>query len=705
MKIADIKQPPVSGTGERGAETGKPGKVAVSGKVLAGSHFPAASIKPPVETHHSSASNKPLAETHPPAVSGKPLAEAHSQTASGKPLVETHHSSASGKPLAETPSPPASVPSEPTVSAQTARLDDVLRSYGFKVSDENRAILQLMSDNGIPLTHENVAKMNQAMKLTHAPDKALFLFNNGIRLTQANAAQLEGFAEGSTRITEQISRLLQAVADLPDTATARQVYQALAKTVLPGGDPGTLAAMPGHAPIVMGSAVLPGNAALAGHTVLSSGTVFPGNDTLPGNNIAPNTHAVLPELPMTNTANNGPMVISEPANMLTNMGNVLTSSLTGSSASLVVRSLAGSPTGSTTDSSTGLGVGSPTGSAADSPTGLGVGSPIGTTADSPTGSLTGSPVGSSSSSPADLPTGSSESPLPNNGQTQAPGAATPSFATSPPTTPNTIPSNPTANEGAANTGAVNTGFEALSPATPSNNASLAEPPATAQEIRPEALETAFIQRTPASTSPAKPVPPRLAFSLTNSTPQDIDRFINTLRESLQEARQILAGNRETPAAARVMQEIQSLANHIDFVCQIKDHLFFQLPLLHNGQESQAAFHIYKNTKKEAAKSGGTSSALIALETAFMGLFETYVQKTGTAVHCQFRLDSSAIEQKVRDNIHKLEALLQNHRFSLSSFSFAKPGKPYTLLDSPTLFDDDFVTQHTENTLPRFDKRA
>jgi hypothetical protein len=148
-----------------------------------------------------------------------------------------------------------------------------------------------------------------------------------------------------------------------------------------------------------------------------------------------------------------------------------------------------------------------------------------------------------------------------------------------------------------------------------------------------------------------------------------------------------------------MQEVQTLSGQIDFMSQLKNPYFMQIPLFHDGQEMQAALHILRNPKKkETAKD--SSSALIALDTAFMGLFETFVQKTAQAVTCQFRLRDKKVEQAVRANIHKLDALLRDKQYSLSAFSFLPSGEPYTVLDSPKLTEEAPVVD-----VRGFDKRA
>ncbi|MCL2240858.1 MAG: flagellar hook-length control protein FliK, partial [Defluviitaleaceae bacterium] len=204
-----------------------------------------------------------------------------------------------------------------------------------------------------------------------------------------------------------------------------------------------------------------------------------------------------------------------------------------------------------------------------------------------------------------------------------------------------------------------------------------------------------------SNLPASP----LAFRLPDSTPADIDRFLNNLRDGLNQIRQLLSNNpNPSPAEARVLQETRALSNHIDFTAQIRNQMYVQLPIFHNGQETQTTLHVYRDAKKKAEGKKDAYSALVALETASLGHFETYVQKNENAVHCQFRLDNPHIEQLVRNNIHQLETLLRHYKYSLS-FAFATPGKPYTLLDSPALFDEDFAIHTLEDAPPRFDKRA
>jgi len=180
---------------------------------------------------------------------------------------------------------------------------------------------------------------------------------------------------------------------------------------------------------------------------------------------------------------------------------------------------------------------------------------------------------------------------------------------------------------------------------------------------------------------------KLAMPLQNSNPQTLENFVSTLRQALAEAQaQILAhtsGTASDPTTARVLSDIQSLNENIDFTSQIKNQMFVQVPILVNDQSFNTSIYVNKDGKNK--NKNGKSSALVALDTAFLGRFETYIQKDMQSIHLQFRLESEEVETLVRSNIHKLGNLLKDHRFALDSFTFVVGERPFTLLDS---FEND-----------------
>ena len=98
------------------------------------------------------------------------------------------------------------------------RLAEILHGFGFKASDENIGILRLLYENGHGLTKENFFKINHALKLTGSIDKALFMYENNIKLSAASLAILDGVVSGKTKITQQLASLSDAINEIKDPA-------------------------------------------------------------------------------------------------------------------------------------------------------------------------------------------------------------------------------------------------------------------------------------------------------------------------------------------------------------------------------------------------------------------------------------------------------------------------------------------------------
>ena len=438
-------------------------------------------------------------------------------------------------------------------------LAETLLGYGYKVTEANKEMLRAMLEAGIPLTNENIGRMNQAMKLTGSSEKAIFMMQNNMRLTQANAAQLEGFVSGQSKISTQINNLLAAIEQLNDPTLAAQLKQILAgKGIRESAE---------HASKAEASQMATGDGATTKDglmTQTSAATQIAENAT---NSPTPAGTQVAPQQTQATQNAATPQGQSSP--------QALASRQSGTESSSVLES------------------------------------------------------------PVSLKTGEGAGKIHNSGVSSNGGFGSDS--------------------GIGN-GGVTAGNTASAVLGGSHQAQ-------------------------SSQSPYPSPPSNLLFSLADSTPQSIDRYLSNLREILTQLQATLSTRGEAPATARVLQEVRSLEAQIDFSSQIRNQIFVQLPLFHNGQQTQTSLHVYKDAKK--SRSGGeSSSALVALDTAAMGHFETYIQKHSRGIHCQFRLESDTIVQAVRNNIHQLSDLLRDSGYSLESFTFLPPGEPYTLLDTP-----------------------
>ncbi|MCL2387451.1 MAG: hypothetical protein FWC89_07890 [Defluviitaleaceae bacterium] len=510
----------------------------------------------------------------------------------------------------------AAIPQKPATSAEI--LAETLLSHGYKVTEENKNMLRLMLDNGIPLTKENIARMNQALKLAQSSDKALFMLQNNMRMTQANAAQLEGLVSGQTKITDQIKNLMSAVEQLADKELAAQLKQILSGT-------GKATA---QAETNQNNAPAEGLAEGAKQTAQTPAQM-------------PQTSQA-PQASQAATPASAETVAPQQATPAPTAGNAATMAMGTQSASQQQQTAQQAESAALATQQNAQG-----------------------TQQSNTQQATPTQVPQSTEA-RQTAQSSAQPATAQGGQTASPPSAT---------------------------------TEATTQAQQTQQAQVLSQAAQQRVSQPTTQSQALPQASAQTAQPSPAIPQNLLFQLEDSTPQTLDRYLNNLRETLTQVQQALAG-RESADTTRVLQEARALESHIDFTAQIRNQLFVQIPLFHNGQQTLTNLHVYKDGKKSSGGGTSASSALIALDTAAMGHFETYVQKTSNAVHCQFRLESDEIAKSVRNNIHKLESLLRENGYSLDSFSFLPPGEPYTLLDTPKSIENS--PQKNTNELPHFD---
>jgi len=501
--------------------------------------------------------------------------------------------------------PVAAAEAVPVQMAETLtpeeQLTQTLLSYGYKATAKNKEMLRLMLDAGIPLTKENVGKMNQAAKLTGTPQKALFLMQNNMRMTEANAAQLEGFASGQTKISAQINNLLAAINDLQDPQLAAQLKKIIAEK-----QPTQTEQQP--------------------QTAQKPQPTQPTPQTLNSQLSTLNSQSpqqTTPQAPAQTQTQAAPQLAQQPTPQ---------------------------------------------------------------TAPPPANSQ---PQPAQQQTPQSPPTPAQQAQPITNPTTQAQPSPAPPAAPTQPNPPNSQLSTP------------NSQLPTTLPPHPQKTPETPQDPTIPAKIPQQSTTPQPTLNSQLSTLNSPPSP--LLFPLENSTPQAIEKYLFELREVLREVQTALAG-RETPDAARVLSEARTLEAQVDFTQQIRNQTYVQLPLFHNGQQTQTSLHVYRDAKKSGSGGGNgeSTSALIALDTAALGHFETYVQKNARGINCQFRLESDEIVAAVRNNIHKLSDLLAQSGYSLDSFSFLPPGEAYTVLDSPKTITHPNAPP---GEIPHFDRRV
>lgn len=504
--------------------------------------------------------------------------------------------------------------------SKMALLADTLQLYGYKASPENVQMLLHMLDSGLPLTKENIAAMHQALKMTANLDRAAFLLQNNIPVTAKNASILAEFSQGTGQINQQITTLLESIAQLKDATLQQNLLQLFNSIGQPKPEPANLSTV---------------NSANSAQNLqnLPNG-INPQNPQNPQNvaNTAnpanmPNPQNLANAENPTNPANpTNPTATQPPQNPQQNNAvpvRIIPQPMSVGSA--VIADLAAHVSENAQPQQ-----------AANSPL--------------PQAMLRSSNVTVNNianfNSPAEPPPAAQPAP--------------------PPVTSNNFGNIPTMQT----TQAMQTVQTIQTMQTTQTEPQqilqpTQQPPASPETALPPTLNIATIQE-------------KLSFDWQNGSAQDLERFINEIREILAQAISLESTATE-PTTARVMQDIQTLAEYIDFTAQLRNQILVQVPIIINDQIFNTA--LYANKDKASKKSkNAAQTALIALDTAFLGHFETLLKKERNAVQLQFRLENQNIENLVRENIHKLNDGLREHQYILESFSFIVNDKPFNILD-------------------------
>ncbi len=202
----------------------------------------------------------------------------------------------------------------------------------------------------------------------------------------------------------------------------------------------------------------------------------------------------------------------------------------------------------------------------------------------------------------------------------------------------------------------------------------------------------FLEEKPAL-SPHEPdkIKQKMHFTLSEKgSPKQVEDFVNDLNEKLKEVHTI-ASKSETEEMKQITKETTQIRENLNFNNQLKDFTYVQLPLVIHNHESQAELFVFKD-KDTKNKKKETKSALISLDLAALGHFETYVQKKGNQVYLQFRVEDQNVESVVKSNLTTLNTLLSKHNYHLEGYQFKNMEEKFTVIDEEPTFDENDIEE-------------
>ena|GEM_PF-6529029 len=198
----------------------------------------------------------------------------------------------------------------------------------------------------------------------------------------------------------------------------------------------------------------------------------------------------------------------------------------------------------------------------------------------------------------------------------------------------------------------------------------------------------------AITNLAESILNRFSIDFDSTNPKDIDKVLNELNQNLADVETLLSKSSYT----NILENISTTRENLEFLNLLKDSIYIPLPISLGETTTNGELFIFKDSRR-SKKSKSSSSALVALNTAYLGRVETYIQKHNNNINLQFRLENMETQSIIKSNINTLNSLLREYNYNLQSFSLTPIGTPFNVLGKEPALQEDLTESTT--SLPTF----
>ncbi len=189
----------------------------------------------------------------------------------------------------------------------------------------------------------------------------------------------------------------------------------------------------------------------------------------------------------------------------------------------------------------------------------------------------------------------------------------------------------------------------------------------------------------------------MKFEIKSDNKEDIDEFLNNTNKRLDKAIQLLEKS-DLPEAKKLAQTMTQHKDSVEFMSYTKNNVYLQMPISVNQNKMNGELLVFKDKKSgKNKKSGGAVSAIIGLDTANLGRYETYIAKTGNSIELQFRLENKKIINLTKNNFDKLAELLHDHDLIISNVKYKMIEDPFTMATK----EDEIADIQENYTLPNY----
>lgn len=180
----------------------------------------------------------------------------------------------------------------------------------------------------------------------------------------------------------------------------------------------------------------------------------------------------------------------------------------------------------------------------------------------------------------------------------------------------------------------------------------------------------------------------LKFSIKTGYKSEIDDFLNETSKKLDQAIKLLESNRNEldSGSQKLLEILTTQKQSVDFMQFAKENVYLQLPLKINDNEANCELLVFKDKKRKKGAKDGVS-AIIGLDTANLGRYETYIHKIGNDINLQFRLKNDDVIKITKENLYKLDGLLKQHNLNIASVTYKTVENSFTLITKESYVND------------------
>jgi len=153
----------------------------------------------------------------------------------------------------------------------------------------------------------------------------------------------------------------------------------------------------------------------------------------------------------------------------------------------------------------------------------------------------------------------------------------------------------------------------------------------------------------------------------------LNKHFNYIKEISNKAEKIVTKNYDD-----ISKTFKNIEDDIDFINHINNYKqYIQIPFYDGNTNNQAELYVFKE-KKGKNNYNESASILLSLDFSILGHIESFINKVKNNLSFQFKLKDENIIKIFKSNIKKLNEMLSEKGYTISSIDFKKLDEPFNI---------------------------